>query len=175
MKLNLGCGLQKLSGFINVDIDPAVKPDAVFDFTNSFPYQDETIEEVVAYHVLEHIPKFNHDRIYKEIYRVLIPGGKFTLSFPEFRTCVEYWLNNYKGKRDFWEATIYGRQSSPHDFHVAIMDREMVARKLVRAGFGITYKGTEPVELHNSVIRAVKMKKFTYQDALKESLRYDSE
>jgi predicted SAM-dependent methyltransferase len=174
MKLNLGCGLQKLEGYVNVDIDPNLKPDEVFDFTRTFPYADESVEEIVAYHVLEHLPKHIHRSIYSEIYRVLVPSGRLVISFPEFLACVENWKTNHKGMRDFWEATLYGRQSSPHDYHVCIMDREMVARELIRCGFGILYKGPEPVEQFNSVIKAEKFQKYSYQEAMAETIYADS-
>ena len=170
MKLNLGCGTNKIPGFINVDIDPKVEPDNVFDFVGKFPYEDETVEEIVAYHVFEHIPKASHSAIYDEIYRVLQPDGNFTMSFPEFTSCYENWRGNYRGMKDFWEATMFGRQASPHDFHVCIMERDVVSRELIRRGFGILFKGPEPMEQHNSVVRAVKMKKFTYQEAMKDAI-----
>ena len=31
MKLNYGCGNMKLEGFINIDIEPSVKPDITCD------------------------------------------------------------------------------------------------------------------------------------------------
>jgi hypothetical protein len=31
MKLNIGCETRKLDGFVNVDIDPSVKPEIVGD------------------------------------------------------------------------------------------------------------------------------------------------
>ena len=170
MKLNLGCGTNRIEGFINVDIDPSVGADENFSLLGKFPYADESIAEVVAYHILEHIPKHFHSQIYSEIYRVLEPTGKLTLSFPEWSTCVKYYQENYKGMKDFWEATLYGRQATPHDFHVCIMERDNVARELIRQGFEIDFCGTEPVELHNAVVKAHKVKKYTYQEAMKEAL-----
>lgn len=170
IKLNLGCGTNKIEGFINVDIDRDVSPDEIFDFTGKFPYADNSVDEVVAFHVIEHIPKRNHDLIFSEIYRVLVPHGKLILSFPEFPVCVEYWKTNKKGMKEFWEATIYGRQASPFDFHVCITARDDIAVELVRKGFAILYNGPEKYEEFNSVIKAEKVGKFTYQDAMKETL-----
>jgi SAM-dependent methyltransferase len=175
VKLNLGCGLQKLEGYINVDIDPALEPDEVFDFTGRFPYECGTVDEIVAYHVLEHIPKFHHRPIFAELYRVLVPNGRLVISFPEWATCVKYYQSNHKGMKEFWEATLYGRQASPHDFHVCIMERDAVSRELVRSGFAITYCGPEPVEEFNSVIKAQKDVKFTYQQAMVEAMGANTE
>ena len=71
MKLNLGCNDFKLKGFINIDIDPRVNPDVVADVCK-LPYEDNSVEEIYAGHVLEHIPMYI-DAL-KEWHRVLQPG-----------------------------------------------------------------------------------------------------
>lgn len=170
MKLNLGCGASRLPDFVNIDIDASVEPDQVFDFTGKFPYDDNSVDEVVCYHTLEHIPKWKHEFIFDEVFRVLIPDGVFRIAFPEFLICAENWKNNYKGKREFWEATIFGRQSSPHDFHVCIMSRRDLALQLIGHGFIIDYDGTEPIEDFNSLIICRKDQKTTYEEALLASI-----
>lgn len=170
MRLNLGCGSSKLEDYVNVDIDPSLEPDKVFDFTQKFPYENESVDEVVCYHTIEHIRKIFHDNIYAEIYRVLIPNGRFILTFPEFWECAQRWKENYQGQREFWEATIFGRQASPHDTHVSLMDRQLVSLQLINHGFKIDFCGPEPLETFNSVIKATKDHKFTYEDALCEAI-----
>ena len=170
MKLNIGCGDNKLEGYVNIDIDESLKPDLVCDVTYGLPYEEGEVEEVLLYHTIEHLPKFQHQIIYQEVHRVLKPDGLFIMSFPEFLTCVENWKNNVRGNRQFWEATIYGRQASKSDYHVCIMDLEVTARELTRYGFEIIYKGAEPLETWNSVIKAKKCVPFTYEQALKETV-----
>src|SRR5574339_984784 len=99
MKLNLGCGLNKLSGYLNIDIDEKLQPDQAFDFTKKFPFGDGSIDEVVMYHVIEHIQKVFHSVIFHEIHRVLRPDGLLIVSFPEFTECAKHWIENYRGKR----------------------------------------------------------------------------
>ena len=55
MKLNLGCGDQIKEGYVNLDIIPFKGVDVLHDM-NKFPYpfKDNTFEEVIAVHVLEH-------------------------------------------------------------------------------------------------------------------------
>ena len=71
MKLNIGCGKNKLKGFINLDISPNVAPDIVRDIERGLPFGDNTFDEAVSSHTLEHI----RDLIFvmNEIWRVCKP------------------------------------------------------------------------------------------------------
>lgn len=169
MKLNLGCGSGKIEGFINVDIDPLMEPDLVADITKSLPYNSGSVSEIVMFHAIEHLRKELHVRIYMEMYRILEPGGKFILSYPEFTKCYHNWKTNFRGQKNFWEATIYGAQRSASDYHVAIMHTPDVIRTLVDVGFEILSHGPEKDELFNTVIKVTKRGKLTYEEALVHS------
>ena len=108
--LNLCCGRNKLKDYINVDLNKEFEPDLCFDIREVFPLDAESQDEVLLFHSIEHIQKFYHRRLFKEIHRVLKPEGKFYISFPEFRIVAQYWLENYKGSREFWTDVLYGRQ-----------------------------------------------------------------
>jgi SAM-dependent methyltransferase len=59
MKLHLGCGNDKLAGYINLDLSPDVKPDKVWNLEKTpLPFEDDSVDEIVANHVLEHIHNF---------------------------------------------------------------------------------------------------------------------
>ena len=55
-KLNLGCGDDHKKGWINCDIRKEVNPDVVVDLTKKLRFKDNSIDEVLMKHVLEHIP-----------------------------------------------------------------------------------------------------------------------
>jgi len=70
MKLNLGSGITKFEGFLNIDSDPGCNPDFVMRLgTDFFQLEDNTVDEVLAYHVFEHIGDGFFDFL-KELYRV---------------------------------------------------------------------------------------------------------
>lgn len=166
MKLNLGSGLSKLEGFINIDIDPSLDPDEVKDFRQGLSQKAESVDEVVLYHTLEHLPKLCWNGVFGEIYRVLVPQGKFYISFPEWSECVKRYQDNYQGIKDFWEATLYGRQFSPSDFHVAICERNLIKRTLIQCGFAIDYCGPEPDRDYNSLLKCHKEIRTTYEETV---------
>jgi SAM-dependent methyltransferase len=166
-KLNLGCGDNKIEGYINVDINKTFKPDLILDFcSRPLPYEDNSVDEIVIFHTIEHIPKQKHEFLIHNINKVLKQGGRFIVSYPEFLKCVKNYESNYLGKRDFWEATIYGRQSSPFDFHVCIMDTDRFARVLADFGFGSIEAGPEELEPYNTLLRCEKVFSVTSKDEL---------
>lgn len=70
MKLNLGSGFKKIEGFVNVDNDPLVNPDYIVDLEKGLlPFADNSIDEIIAHHILEHIGE-NFILFMQEIYRI---------------------------------------------------------------------------------------------------------
>lgn len=88
MKLNLGCGFNKLDGFINVDNSPICLPDLLLTLDKeSWSWEDNSIDEVLLDHVLEHLGETTSEYIHviKELYRVCKSGAKITIKVPHFR------------------------------------------------------------------------------------------
>jgi predicted SAM-dependent methyltransferase len=84
MKLNLGCGLDRLDGFVNVDIEEKFKPDKILDL-NKFPYpfDDDCVDEIRMYQVLEHLDDVI--MVIKECHRILKRGGVLDIKVPNVR------------------------------------------------------------------------------------------
>lgn len=173
LKLNLGSGTTKLDGFVNIDTEPSVNPDKVCNFIkDALPYKDNTVNEVALFHTIEHISKMYHSKILNEIWRVLKPGGTFILSYPEFLNCVHNWKNNHRGLKTFWEATIYGRQLYPSDFHVCIMHTPDFTEVLQDCGFININSKPEPVEAYNTVVVCTKSSKVPkYEDLIRSDMK----
>ncbi len=82
-KLNIGCAGQKLPGYVNVDWQSIVEPDVSHDL-NTFPYpfKENEFDEVVAYHILEHLDRpFD---VMRELHRIMKPGGTLKIKVPHF-------------------------------------------------------------------------------------------
>ncbi len=171
VKINLGCGDQKWEDFINVDKDEAMKPDLVMDIAlTKYPWVDASVDEIWLCHTIEHISKQYWDHIFGEINRVLKVDGKFYLSYPEFTACYTNWFNNYQGRKEFWEATIFGRQNTPDDFHVVICHTPDMIIYLEERGFNIG-KWAKDGENHNAVLELVKKRDIkTREDVINDEI-----
>jgi SAM-dependent methyltransferase len=78
LRLNLGCSDDHRPGFLNVDI--ARPADMIVDLARPWPWDDGTVEHIVAFDVLEHLPS----KIWamNEAHRVLEPGGVLEFAVP---------------------------------------------------------------------------------------------
>lgn len=173
LKLNIGCGSNKLEGYVNIDCEYSTKPDLLLDILkDKLPYDDSTVDEIVLFHTIEHIQKRYHNGILKELHRVLKPGNfQLYITFPEFTNCYYNWKTNYGGQKEFWEATIYGRQLFQSDYHVCIMDTNEFKEVLTRNGFINIVSAPEQLEPHNTMMCAYKGElPMNYEDLVREDM-----
>ncbi len=78
LKLNLGCSDRHIADFVNVDlVQPA---DVVADLSERWPWEDNSVDEILAHDIIEHLP--NKILTMNEAYRVLKPGGMFRVVVP---------------------------------------------------------------------------------------------
>lgn len=89
-KINLGSGYTKYPDFLNADIDPLTNPDILINFeTGVFPLEDNTVDEIKAYHVLEHIGE-GFFKLMQEMYRVCKDGAIIDIQVPHHRSEVMF-------------------------------------------------------------------------------------
>lgn len=81
-KLNIGCGNNPLVGYINIDKSKKSKADKIIDLEKGkLPYKTNSISEIIAFHVLEHIQ--NIIPLMNECYRVLSTNGRIYIQVPQ--------------------------------------------------------------------------------------------
>ena len=85
MKLHLGCGSKKLEGWVNIDSVPDYSPDLVHNLRNRLPYENNSVDEVLAEDILEHFDKYERYFIFFDWIRVLKLNGTITVQVPNFR------------------------------------------------------------------------------------------
>jgi hypothetical protein len=86
LKLNLGCGENHKTGFINVD--KSGNPDVLQDLeTFPWPWGDNTVQEVLLHHVLEHLGESTavYLKIIRELYRICKTDAEVHITVPHPR------------------------------------------------------------------------------------------
>ena len=139
LRLNIGGGDQKYSNCLSLDLEPSkmVHADIYGDITKGLPYiEGDTFNEILFIHVIEHIERKNHPRVFDEIWRMLKPGCRLILAYPDIIENMKRFLDNkYGGRESMYHNTIFGRQAYRGDFHVSGIWREYITDKLINSGF----------------------------------------
>ena len=85
-RLQLGCELHVLEGWLNTDIVPPPGRAARLDATRPFPLPDNHFRLVYSEHMIEHLPLEAGRRMLAECHRVLRPGGRLRIVTPNLES-----------------------------------------------------------------------------------------
>lgn len=137
IKLHLGCGDYWFDGYLNIDIGVYGGTDMLFDIRQKLPFQDQVVEIIEAYEVVEHFTKPEIESMLLDWHRVLIPGGQIRVSVPDSKALLnEYVLASTQEEKDKYITYLYGF-SGPQSHHW--MYTESSLKKLFEtAGFSCT-------------------------------------
>jgi predicted SAM-dependent methyltransferase len=80
--VNLGCGPYKLRGAINLDRNAVWEPEIVRDLRRGLPFDESSVDELHASHILEHLAIDDMVFVVAEAWRVLKPGAPFRITVP---------------------------------------------------------------------------------------------
>lgn len=86
LKLNLGSGMKPFLDHVNIDFDDNYDCDLKLDLAREpLPYNDDTVDVIKCYHLLEHLDYAGFNWLLKEMYRVLKPGHEAWVVVPGHR------------------------------------------------------------------------------------------
>lgn len=113
-KLHLGCGKNKLPGFINIDLDD--NADIVQDVRYLCNFEDNTISEIYISHCLEHFPRREILNILLEYKRVLKDDGILRIAVPDLEACINLYNKDHNNIYLIF-GLLYGGQKNQLDYH----------------------------------------------------------
>jgi predicted SAM-dependent methyltransferase len=85
MKINIGAGDTVYEDYVRIDYDKNSNPDFLLDIEkDKLPFEDSTVEAVVAHHILEHLGE-GYFHCLQELYRVCKHGAVIDIRVPHHR------------------------------------------------------------------------------------------
>jgi len=134
IRLHLGCGKDKKENYVNLDSSSDVYPDVVWDLEKTpLPFEDNSIEEVLANHVLEHV--INFIPLMHDIWRICKDRAKIKIRTPFYSAWGQY--NDPTHVRFFSPLTFNYFGKNKTYSHEVGADKEMFKVKKVKINFGI--------------------------------------
>ncbi len=97
MKINLGCGTNRLKGWSNFDAD--------IDITQPLPFDSNSATFMFAEHVVEHVEYVEALAFFKECYRVLRPDGVLRIAVPSIERILHHGNEDYYKFAAKWAPT----------------------------------------------------------------------
>jgi len=132
MRLHLGCGNDLMEGYVNCDVSPAVNPDKVVDLEKKLPFEKDSVEEVIANHVLEHVRNFVP--LMHELHRVCSKNAKIKIRAPFYSAWGQY--NDPTHVRFFTPFTFDYFKKGNYSHEVGV-DKDLFHIEKVKINFGI--------------------------------------
>jgi SAM-dependent methyltransferase len=119
LKLDLGCGTRKASGFLGVDSEPFAGVDVVADLRKPWPWPDSSVGEVYCSHFLEHLEAAERIHFVNELYRVLAPGAKARIITPHWASGRAFGDLTHKWPpvSEFWYRYLHKQWREPNAPH----------------------------------------------------------
>jgi predicted SAM-dependent methyltransferase len=139
MKLHIG-GEKTKEGWSILNAQPKVGVDFVGDIRDLSQFQSNSVDEVYASHVFEHVPQCEILSTLQGICRILKSGGFFSVSVPDMDVLCEHLLDHSMSldARYHVMQMIFGGQSDAFDFHYFGWNNELLTHYLKLAGFSRT-------------------------------------
>lgn len=139
MKLHLGCGHTRKSGFINIDIKESKITDRIMDVKN-LDYEDNSVDEIYTSNMIEHMNKEDGLQCLKECHRVLKYKGILNIEFPGLDLVMKSYVEHKNRGIDVDEViinAIYGLQRHPSDYHNYGYTLNTMKKLLENIGFNV--------------------------------------
>jgi predicted SAM-dependent methyltransferase len=151
LKLNLG-GVEKfeggpnsllLKGFTNIDIRKLPGVDIVCDITNLSMFKDNSVDEIRASHVIEHIPPDKIISTLQEWKRILKIEGLLRIYCPDAEKITKDFVEDRIDCKEF-SRLLFGNQEYGENVHRLAIDRERLDDLVIKVGFTIISRNPRP-------------------------------
>jgi predicted SAM-dependent methyltransferase len=180
VRLHLGCGQVYKPGYVNIDLHDSSAAD-IRDDIMTLPFDSESVDEIVAFHVVEHFDHINCKYLLSEAWRVLKSGGKMVIETPDLEKTYSRLLRLRGEAKVPALQWIFGIDS-PGMQHKTGFTLDILKTLLEEAGFEDVRRGTPTTHTYEHGLRVACRRKATtprtrFAAAFRRrvrSLRFDS-
>jgi|TARA_B100001094_G_C17867985_1_gene640673 predicted SAM-dependent methyltransferase len=136
MKLHIG-GKQEKEGWSILNIQKKDGVDFLGDISDLSQFQENSIQEIYASHVVEHIDQKDIKKTLKGIYRILKDDGKFYVSVPDLDILCRIFIEKDAPIKVKYHVMrmMFGGQTDKFDYHYFGWNFEFMNNYLLEAGF----------------------------------------
>jgi predicted SAM-dependent methyltransferase len=152
LKVNLGCGTNKLPGWQNHDAD--------VDIAKRLPWADASISHISIEHCVEHVPYKAAIGFFQEAFRVLTADGVLRVTVPsleQIAACDDSAYHQFTSK---WQPLGPTKRGAMHAIiyahgHECAWNKQLLIDTLFFAGFEVM-RGYRPGESDDPLLRGVE-------------------
>jgi len=137
LRLHIG-GKEAKHGWTLLNAQPGPDVDIVGDLRDLSRFENESVAEIYASHVLEHLAY--SDEVLpalKACHRILVPGGKLMLAVPDLNRICRLMIHDAATVQVQYQLMrmLFGGQTDEWDYHKTGFTAELLAGFLGNAGF----------------------------------------
>lgn len=147
LKVEVGCGHHPSPGYVHVDINRSARHLEHVGPVWDLPFENDSVEELLAIHVLEHVHPSDLSRTLSEWHRVLSPRGRLQIHVPNAPEIFTSFCNSSPSRKWALINALFGMYggadiSNPQQIgsrfrsdHQAMYDLALLENVLREAGF----------------------------------------
>lgn len=142
IKINLACGEDVRSGYINVDLCVfyyGLKGENIVQ-ANSFylPFKDDCADEILLSHFLEHLRGQEIIDTLLECKRVVKPSGNLIIVVPDMDVIARKWVvSDVISQAGWWTQALFGSTNGPQNAHKSPLNEDILTFILRECGMYI--------------------------------------
>lgn len=127
LRLNLGCGRNIKTGWVNVDfVERENKPDIVCDLTKEFPFDENSCSYIYSEHLIEHLEWLDGRILLCKCFNSLQKGGVLRIVFPDFEEIFRAYINK---NESFLKNMSRGLDDEDYNYYKKVYEHPEEIRK----------------------------------------------
>jgi predicted SAM-dependent methyltransferase len=152
MKLNLGCGTDIRTGYVNIDRLPSPALPTGVDYKQGdiqsldWITEDNTVDEIIAADCIEYLPPDIIQQTLSNWGRKLITGGVLKILIPDGHVVANAFVQGQFSLQEYSKIT-FGTQAD-NDRRMSILDASTLLSMIKEAGLSILLKRYEGVAIY---------------------------